>query len=267
MNNKKEERATPTKALPFFFATIQDMPTSELWHSPCTCITMIHKKGITCKLILLKSLPDSFLFDQAVKLVNLDDCVCPFCDCKGQFRKIMPYHRSMISVRDGQRDESSVSVPRAICKACGHTHAILPDILIPFSSYSIRFVLTVLTEYCHKSCTVAELCSKWQISVSTLYTWIHLFQEHSEAWAKVSDIALEALSGMLSNISRICSFPFRFRISAGFFFLQNSSKFNRFPYIHNSEIDFFPDVGYDNDRCTEPCCKGFFRKEETCNEQ
>ena len=222
---------------------------------------MIHKSGLTCKLIQLKSLPDSLLFEQAVKNIDLNDCPCPSCTRKGSFRKITPYRRSMISVRDGRRTEVFVSVPRVICKACGHTQSILPDILIPFSSYSVRFVITVLTEYDSKVYTVTGLCDKWQISVSTLYTWIHLFQEHAEDWFMSLSSVFRAIKDMLSQISLVCSFPLRFRMTAGFFFLQNSADRYRFPYIHESEKDFSPDSGYDKCRCTEPfdnhtCMKG-----------
>ena len=213
---------------------------------------MIHKNGITCKLIQLKNVSDRFLFDQASENVRLNDCVCPCCTLKGQFRQITSYHRAMISVHAGHREETSVPVKRAVCMACGHTQALLPDILIPFSSYSIRFILTVLTEYFHRSCTVADLCGKWQIAVSTLYEWIHLFQRHSAAWARALGQMVQASRNMLSHISDTPSFPLYFWKSTGFFFLQSSAKTRRFSFIHNSGNAFFSGIGYDGGRCTLP---------------
>ncbi|WP_276624136.1 DUF6431 domain-containing protein [Syntrophomonas wolfei] len=62
-----------------------------------------------------------------------------------------------------------------ICKSCGHTHAILPEVIIPYRSYSILFILTVLRDYYTRSDDIWEIGDKYQIAVSTLYLWIHLF--------------------------------------------------------------------------------------------
>ena len=192
---------------------------------------MIHKKGITCKLIQLKNVTDSFLYDQAVRNIELDRCACPCCSERGQFQKITPYRRSMICVSNGRREEISVSVQRVLCRSCGHTQAILPDILIPSGSYSIRFILTVLTEYYLRSCTVAELCDKWFIAVSTLYAWLRLFKKHISEWHSSLGLMVQAYKDILQHIFSIASFPFLFWRSTGSFFFHNSSVHYHYPYI------------------------------------
>ena len=85
-------------------------------------------------------------------------------------------------MKDGLRCDSSVSIPRVLCTSCGHTHALIPDVLIPFGSYSLCFILSALQRYLNRSSTVAALCDSLQISISTLYGWIHLFEQHASLW-------------------------------------------------------------------------------------
>lgn len=74
---------------------------------------------------------------------------------------------------------------RVRCRSCGHTHAVLPDWLIPYSTYSLRFILRVLAAYYLGCKTVEELCRRYAISASMLYEWKRLFLEHKEMWLGV----------------------------------------------------------------------------------
>ena len=55
--------------------------------------------------------------------------------------------------------------------------------MIPFTAYSLPFIIEVLDSYLHRSCTVRELCKRWEISTSTLYRWLARYMEHYDAWA------------------------------------------------------------------------------------
>jgi len=59
---------------------------------------------------------------------------------------------------------------------------VLPEFIIPFQSYSLFFVLTVLKDYFGGSLTVEDICTKYDISVSTLYSWKTLFLKHKKIW-------------------------------------------------------------------------------------
>jgi len=99
----------------------------------------------------------------------------------------------MISISNGKRVEYIINIHRFKC-TCGHTHAILPDILIPYGSYSLRFILTVLCDYLIRHCSVEEFCTKYHIVKSTLYCWIHMFIDH-----------FNLLSGILKSIDVLTS--------------------------------------------------------------
>ena len=78
------------------------------------------------------------------------------------------YSRYMITIKGNQIESVLLRIPRIKCTSCGHTHAVLPEMLIPYSSYSLRFVLTVLRDYFLHLHTIEK--SLRDLSDCTLYT-------------------------------------------------------------------------------------------------
>lgn len=180
---------------------------------------MIREKTIFIKLNQLH-FSDQQLFDMAVSDFAPSKCKCPKCGAIGQFKEIRPYERDMISVSGNERFETALSVPRFLCQSCGRTHALLPDILIPFGSYSLRFILTVLHGYLDRSCSVTSFCEHWQIAVSTLYGWIHLFINQYNAWSRILDRILWLCRDAVRSVASVQAFPSAFFSRFGFSFLQ-----------------------------------------------
>lgn len=181
---------------------------------------MIREKAIFIKLNQLH-FSDQQLFDMAVTRFDPSKCPCPSCGSVGRFREFYPYKRSLITISDGQRVEKTLSVPQFLCESCGHAHALLPDILIPYGSYSLRFILTILLAYLKRSSTVAAFCEQWQIAISTLYGWIHLFVEQYNAWCRVLDRILWVSRQAVESVSSFPAFPSTFLSRFGFSFFQN----------------------------------------------
>lgn len=73
-------------------------------------------------------------------------------------------------------------IKRVRCVSCGHTHAILPDYIVPYTSYSLLFILRVLAGHFLGLGSVEQLCRRYSISVSMLYQWKALFLTHKEIW-------------------------------------------------------------------------------------
>jgi len=126
-----------------------------------------------------------------------------------------------------------VKVHRGICK-CGKTEALLPDVLIPFSSYSLRFVLKILWKFLHRKETVEKFCAKYCIAVQTVYNWLSLFKLHYNKWMDITNELAGISRVMIRTIMDIPTFPLLFYKKAGFSFFQG----NR--YAHNCRIDFSP---------------------------
>lgn len=161
---------------------------------------MIRAFTIFCKLNFIK-LSALEMFTQAMrdfskeKLPTLD-LPCPFCRAKRPaWTEFADYERDLISFEKGLPVTYKITVSRLICSSCGHTHAILPEIIIPYSSYSLIFVITVLRDYYLSHMTVQTLCDKYLIAVSTLYAWKRLFQIHKKLWLGIlEDAATEPLA-------------------------------------------------------------------------
>ena len=113
---------------------------------------------------------------------------CPGCGGKGSCRIHAYYDRSLTDFLGGRPVRHSLCILRLIC-SCGHTHAILPDFIIPYSGYGLFFILRVLAEYFLRLSTVESLCERFSITPSQLRRWLQLFWVHKEDW-------LGALSSM-----------------------------------------------------------------------
>lgn len=195
----------------------------------------VHDVMIRAFLILLKdkslfSLSDTRLLSLLTREALSSPGPCPSCGCRSPFyHRMAPYSRQMITVRNGSRMEADIRIPRLRCSCCGVSHAVLPEVLIPFGSYTVRFVLTVLYEYLHRSCRVADLCDRWQISISTLYSWMRLFTTHFSICSGIMHRIRCVCNSALQRVSCDPSFLEEFYNTFRFSFLQLRRRASRSP--------------------------------------
>lgn len=152
---------------------------------------------------------------------------CPFCGAKHpEWSYHDSYKRYLISFEMGTTITYDIDTTRIICSSCKHTHAILPEIIIPYSSYSLIFVLSVLRDYYLSHMTVQLLCDKYQISPSTLYTWKRLFAIHKKLWLGILEDIYQSSIDFLSSIPSINTSAdlSSFFEHQGYSFLQGVSK-------------------------------------------
>lgn len=122
-------------------------------------------------------------FNASIKKINIYDYACPFCHTKHpDWKRHADYERQLIAFENGQVVCHRVIIIRYKCDSCGHTHAILPESIIPYQSYSFLFILAVLNDYFLKSLTVEAICDKYSIPASTLYSWKKLLLRHKKQW-------------------------------------------------------------------------------------
>lgn len=120
---------------------------------------------------------------------------CPICGSTGNCHIHDYYSRSIIDFRNGHPKKDTLCVLRVFCDSCEHAHAILPDLIIPYSTYSLFFILRLLGEYFAGLCSVERLCEKFGITLNQLYKWLTLWKTHKLEWlglladAEVSDKA------------------------------------------------------------------------------
>ena len=148
---------------------------------------MIRENPLFCKLIRIKS-SSKALFGSFMAGFRPELQTCPCCGARGACRIHACYDRSLVDFISGAPVCHSLCIMRLIC-TCGHTHAILPDFIIPYSGYGLFFLLRVLAEYFLRLSTVERLCERFSITLSQLRRWLKLFRVQKEEW-------LGALSSM-----------------------------------------------------------------------
>ena len=156
--------------------------------------------------------------------------VCPACGASHLCSVHASYERNLIDFVSGSPVYSTVTVTRVICSGCDHTHAILPDLVIPYSTYGLFFILRVIAEYFLQLSSVEKLCLRFGISHSMLYRWVALFLEHKTLWLGVLGSAEMAPLSFIKDISsrEYSVFASLFTLLATVSFLQ--SHRNPAPY-------------------------------------
>ena len=158
-----------------------------------------------------------------MKLFIPEKETCPCCKAKGCCIVHSYYDRSIIDFYNGESVKASICIMRVICKSCGATHAILPDSIIPYNSYSLFFVLEVLTDYYKNNLSLPNVCQRYDISLKVLSKWIKLFKTHKSNWLgvtkdfQVSDYDFLSKLTITDNFS---SFSKDFILKLSFSFLQ-----------------------------------------------
>lgn len=183
---------------------------------------MIRKFQLKCNLIHVKSSTKS-LFELFMKSFRPEREICPFCGRTGDCSVFAYYDRYVIDFIKGKPVTSSIMISRVRC-SCGHTHAILPDPIIPYDSYSLFFILRVLMEYSLRIRTVSELCDRFCITLTTLYRWKKLYREHRLEWQgllKTIEQSMLASIKELICIDPYCDLAESFFRKTGLSFLQS----------------------------------------------
>lgn len=107
---------------------------------------MIRDKAFFCKLFSQEDHPADRLAD-FMKSFDPARETCPCCHSRGFCRPHAHYARYLIGLSNGKPECRRVTILRVFCTSCRHTHAILPDFIIPFRQFSLHFILKVLVDY------------------------------------------------------------------------------------------------------------------------
>lgn len=98
---------------------------------------------------------------------NISNTRCPDCSSLGEQKPQGKYQRWLITRENDKNNERHIDINRTECDVCDKTHAILPDIIIPYMQHSLMFVLEVIWQYRRRGETgetVASICAKYGIS-------------------------------------------------------------------------------------------------------
>jgi AraC-like DNA-binding protein len=152
---------------------------------------------------------------------------CPHCKSNGNCIQHASYERSLVSFEGGKVVFRRLLIIRVICTSCRHTHAILPDVIIPYGSYSLSFILQLMKEYYFHHLTVEKLCDRFCISISTFYRLKHIYLSHRLLWLGITTAANEDVSDFLLFLivqDCISDFLSEFHQLTAFSFLQQKHR-------------------------------------------
>ena len=134
------------------------------------------------------------LFRQSLQQNPLFLLACPYCGAKGTCRRRGSYERNLVTFSDGKPEVLRLRIPRVQCP-CGKSHALLPDLIVPYLSYSLPMILMVLSDYFHRRLTIRGICEKYLVNVPLIYRLKKLFLLHKKQWLGVlRDMELSAFS-------------------------------------------------------------------------
>lgn len=142
---------------------------------------MIRIFSIFCKLNQI-SLSDRQWVEKETESLLLTNHACPVCHAHGSVSPFDSYMRCLVEREKGKPTVHEIIIKRLRCRSCGHTHAQVSSALVPYSSYSLRFILQTLRDYFLGRACVQLICDRAGIAVSTLYRWKDLFIRHKALW-------------------------------------------------------------------------------------
>ena len=138
-----------------------------------TEIIKIKKLNISVSSLLNRSLK-SFEYSS--------DNYCRYCG-KKYMKPFEKYARILTDYHNGKIVDTIINTRRYKCK-CGRTHVVLPCLIVPYSRYSMVFIIYVLYDYYYRSFTKEEISVKYSISIPTIYRWKALFEKDKQFWLK-----------------------------------------------------------------------------------
>lgn len=161
------------------------------------------------------------IFDEYMESINIEDLVCPSCGAKHVLSSFASYKRHLVTYDNDKAYDHTIVIIRYICSSCGHTHAILPPVIIPYSSFSFKFVIHIIHDYLVGTFNSVEaMCKHYGIAISSFYRLLKKFKEHKKLWL-----------GLLED-----------NINSNLDFIQNL-KLYTFPEIETFIINFFKQNG------------------------
>lgn len=167
---------------------------------------MIRLCHSTCKTYKkLKNCNELFILQNSSEDISFYPCSS--CSCPpDNYVKNGSYTRSFICVINGKIKDESVIVNVKKCSSCNHSHALLHYLIVPYSRYSLGFLVTLIYfKLTNRFGTVKELCAHFGISIKTYHRIIKRLKQDSHALI----MAMDEYSDILSMIKILCRGPFK----------------------------------------------------------
>ncbi|MDD4809527.1 DUF6431 domain-containing protein [Methanobrevibacter sp. UBA417] len=140
-----------------------------------------------------------------VKNLIIGLLICPTCKAKGRLEIHGYYPRHVVALIDTNLVHEILMILRLKCKSCGCTHAVLPDFIIPYCTYSYSLILECLNGY-YSKVKIEELCKRFKISPQLIYLWIKRFLDHKAQCILLFKEKKESKVSLIEILKRILGY-------------------------------------------------------------
>ena len=103
-------------------------------------------------------------------ITDIDRNVCPCCHAKNKLIKYGTYERNLSILLDNEVENYRIYIQRVICTSCNHTHALLPNFIVPYKIMAIFSIAQIVKRATISS--VYKLAETINLSVKIIYTYI-----------------------------------------------------------------------------------------------
>ena len=166
------------------------------------------------------------IFQAAMKRFNMHGTPCPECKTKRHFSSHDKYVHHLVDYYNNKVQEGSVEIKIIRCKSCKrkNTYAVLPDLFVPHKSYSILYIMLVLRAVMLRTESVAAVCRRYGVAVSTYYRWKKRYCTYKSLNLGALEKYFYEKDPHLLKPVHICftNFLYKFYKRYGFSFLQHS---------------------------------------------
>lgn len=191
---------------------------------------MIRLYSKLCKYFNKNSIQnDVDIFNKYMKNVNIHNLSCPFCGSKHSLTTFATYERHLVTYHNKKSTDNRIIITRCKCSSCGHTHAILPTVIVPYMSFSFNFTVSIIYDYLtHNFKSIEAMCNHYGISISTFYRIFKEFKVHKQLWLGILEDKLISnltfITQLLNSDSlEIETFIINFFNKIGISFFQRTS--------------------------------------------
>ena len=111
-------------------------------------------------------------YDADLASFNLYKAECPCCGAVGFFSDHAHY------LRHFSNSDSQLLIKRVRCTKCGHTHSLLPEVIIPYRYFPSPLILKMFSLYLKDCLPVSRLAVILNLSRQAVETLIRFFEKY-----------------------------------------------------------------------------------------
>lgn len=105
---------------------------------------------------------NQYFYKEDIKHLNYAVIICPKCGAVGFFRNHGKYDRYLFNCSNER-----FCIQRIRCEKCNSTHALLPDVIIPYRYFSAPFLLKVFTLFLIDKISIPQIAEMLKLSIPT----------------------------------------------------------------------------------------------------